>query len=480
MSYHFNVLTEPWIPVVDPSGNQQELGILDTLERAHELREISDGSPLVEYGLHRLLCVFLMDALRPEELFDIEDLLEEGRFDMEKIRDYVQTCQEEGASFDLFDEERPFLQTPYREEWDKEKKSAAYLDCTIPTGNNHVHFCHAREEILLSYGQAARFLTTCPLFITAGAQGYPSSINAAPPFFTLLQGRNLFETLVNTMVPLEEIEDFDSIPVSWRSHKAVVPKQQEAQTSWIYGMLYPARRILLIPESEGVREIYFSQGMNFCEPLNWTDPHVTYRYGKDGRFPWRPNGTKAVWRNLQDLVDVGGRHAPKILELYTRRQAGGEVHIKLYGVETSQASFVDLHSYDLKIPVSLTKEGRAEVLGQCIGECESLAKTLGKAFICHGITEHMESETVQSYYNLCEGRLWQFCEKELSAEDLDGEQALKNWKLRLYEAGKQVLSDATRRLNLTGKEWLEFYGRQEKLQKLLWKFKEEGENGSIF
>ena len=476
MNYHFNVLTEPWIPVVDASGNRQELGILDTLERAHELREIRDGSPLVEYGLHRLLCVFLMDALRPEELFDIEDLLEKGRFDMEKISAYVQTCQREGVSFDLFDEKRPFLQTPYRKEWDKDKKTVAYLDCTIPTGNNHVHFNHTQKQTLFSYSQAARFLTICPLFITAGAQGYPSSINAAPPFFTLLQGSNLFETLTNTLVPLEEIEDFGSIPVFWRSEKAVVPKQKEVRTSWIYGMLYPARRIMLLPEAEGIREMYFSQGMNFCEPLNWTDPHVTYRYGKDGRFPWRPNGKKAVWRNLNDLVDVGGSHAPKILELYTRRQTEGEIKIKLYGVETSQASYVELYSYDMKIPVNVTKEGRADVLTMCIGACESLAKTLGKAFTCHGITEHMADEVVQSYYNLCEGKLWQFCGEELSKENLDGEQALKNWKLRLYEAGKQVLSDATHRLNLTGKEWLEFYANQEKLQSQLRKLKKEGES----
>ena len=476
VSFHFDLLTEPWIPVIDQEGKSSELGILETLGRAHELREIADGSPLVEYGLHRLLCVFLMDAFRPDDIFEIEDLLAEGRFDMEKIRDYMQLCEEEGASFDLFDEKRPFLQTPYREEWDKEKKSAAYLDCRIPTGNNHVHFNHLEQDVILTYAQAARLLTISSIFVTAGAQGYPSSINAAPPFFSLIKGKNLFETLVHTLVPIEEIEDFDSVPVYWRSSNSVVPKQKEVRTSWLYGMLYPARRVLLIPEKDGVHEVYYSQGMNFCEPANWTDPHVTYRYGKDGRFPWRPNGKKAVWRNLNDVVDIQGKHAPKILELYTRMQTEDHLKISLYGVETSQASFVDLFSYDLDIPVVLTKEGRAELLQMCIGECENLAKMIGKAFISHGITAHMADEVVLSYYQLCEAKLWNFCGDDLSADELDGEKALKNWKLQLYDAGKQVLTASVRKLNLTGKEWLEFYGKQDKLQGYLWKLKKEGES----
>lgn len=474
MKYTYDLLKEPWIPAVDQKGEIQELGILDTLACAHELRAITDGSPLVEYALHRFLCVFLMDALRPEEEFDIEDLLDAGKFDMEKILSYVQMCREEGDSFDLFHEERPFLQSPYRKEWDKEKKSAAYLDCRIPTGNNHIHFNHLDGEVCLSYGEAARFLPAIPLFITAGAQDYPSSVNAAPPFFSLIKGKNLFETLVNTLVPISEIQDFDSTPAFWRSSKTVVPKQKEVNVSWLYGMLYPARRVLLIPEEDGVREIYFSQGMNFCEPANWTDPHVTYRFGKDGRFPWRPSGKKAVWRNLHDLVNVSQMHAPKILELYSRRADLGKAHICLYGVETNQASFVDLFYHDLEIPMGLTRQGRAALVENCIGLCEGVARDLHNAMRCHGITENMASEAVRMFYAGCETALWQDCGNMLSAPQVDGESAIRHWKLKLYEIGKNTLISITERLNLTGREWLEFYSRQERLNHVLLKLRKEG------
>ncbi|MBL8065520.1 MAG: type I-E CRISPR-associated protein Cse1/CasA, partial [Chthonomonadaceae bacterium] len=68
----FNVLTEPWIPVIRLDGTRDELGILPCLEQAHELREIRDPSPIIEFGLYRLLVAFVLDALvmadkRPED-----------------------------------------------------------------------------------------------------------------------------------------------------------------------------------------------------------------------------------------------------------------------------------------------------------------------------------------------------------------------------------------------------------------------------
>ena len=87
---YFNVLTEPWIPVELFNGNSEELGLLDVLVNAHDIVRITDPSPLFEYGMHRLLTVFIMDAFRPDVQEDIEDLLDAGRFPMESIRAYVE------------------------------------------------------------------------------------------------------------------------------------------------------------------------------------------------------------------------------------------------------------------------------------------------------------------------------------------------------------------------------------------------------
>lgn len=147
MKATFNVLTNPWIPTLDQDGITKELSLLETLERAHELQGIQAASPLVEYSVHRFLILFLMDMIRPEDESAIEDLLEEGQFDPDLLSDYIDQCNREGVTFDLFDEERPFLQTPYVKAWDREAKPVSTLDYTVPNGNNHIHFDHRRREI---------------------------------------------------------------------------------------------------------------------------------------------------------------------------------------------------------------------------------------------------------------------------------------------------------------------------------------------
>ena len=177
------------------------------------------------------------------------------------IQEYITECEQEGVRFDLFDPERPFLQTTYRKDWDREPKSVTVLDYSIPNGNNHIHFDHKRVSAAYTPGEALRMLLAAQIFCTAAAQGYPSNVNGAPPWFTLIQGQNLFETLVFGMLETDRIElPLDCPPVLWRNFNEVTPKQKVARTSWLFGMYFPARRIHLIPSEDGhsVLGVYFS------------------------------------------------------------------------------------------------------------------------------------------------------------------------------------------------------------------------------
>ena len=89
----FNVLNDPWIPVVAQDGERSLLGIRETLRRAPELKEISVVSPLEEFSVYRFLSVFLMDALRPKRGPTIKKLLRQGFFDMEQIEAYISLCE---------------------------------------------------------------------------------------------------------------------------------------------------------------------------------------------------------------------------------------------------------------------------------------------------------------------------------------------------------------------------------------------------
>ncbi len=153
----FNVLSEPWIPVIRGDGSRDELGILGCLEQAHELREIRDPSPIVEFGLYRLLVAFLLDALilaekRPEDPLDLKKLIEAGKFDMDMIHNYVERC---GEVFDLFHPQRPFLQDSQAS---GEEKSIFDFYPVFPSGANVVHFSASLKEFVgeIGFGQISK------------------------------------------------------------------------------------------------------------------------------------------------------------------------------------------------------------------------------------------------------------------------------------------------------------------------------------
>lgn len=411
MKDSFNVLDQAWIPTVTLSGHRQDMGIRETLANAHLLREISDASPLKEYSVYRFLGLFLMDALRPASEIDIEDLLDIGAFDMSKIENYIEQCQGEGVSFDLFDDNIPFLQSKLDEKIDTVEKPVSILDCTLPSGNNHVHFMHKAPE-KIEAGEAVRLLLSTYLFCTAGAQGYPSGVYGAPPFFGVIKGKNLYETLINILLPISWIGiPFDEPPVLWRRKTRIKPKGDIPGTSWLQGMLFPTRRIHLIGDGNGyVRAVYLSQGENFINKETWKDPYVTYRNNDTSVFPLRPHADSPIWRNFCDLIDLPGNHASQLLQLYRTIHDGGNVALTLYGVETSQASYLSTQRYDLSFPILLTGQESVELLTRCIAAAQSLQRSLRKALSnINGLPDTQVVSAANEFEKDCESRFWRLC-----------------------------------------------------------------------
>ena len=120
----FDVLTEPWIPVIALDGSQRELGIIDALADAHKLFEVICESPLETYAVQRFLITFLMDAYRLSHAGDRRRLFESKCFDKNVIKKYVALCRSEGVTFDLFDKEKPFYQAVFDESMIQKLKSS--------------------------------------------------------------------------------------------------------------------------------------------------------------------------------------------------------------------------------------------------------------------------------------------------------------------------------------------------------------------
>ena len=457
MKPSFDILRDPWIPVTDLNGKTIELGILDTLGRAHKLRAVNDVSPLVEYSVYRFLVVFLMDALRPGKVDVLEGMLDEGRFDMDAIRGYVERCKAEGVSFDLFDVERPFMQTKVDPRWDKQTKPVDTLDYAVPSGNNHIHFDHKGKAEAYSAAKAMRMLLAARQFCTSGAQGYPSNVNGAPPWFMIIQMDSLFATLVLNMVPVNQIRiKFDNPPAVWRSTAEIEAKKQVPQTSWLYGMLFPTRRIHLNPEADGrVKNIYLSQGMNYIDPETWLEPHAAYRVNDKGRFNLKPSTAFAVWQNLIYFVDTQRNCAPQTLSNYAQIFDEGLVNLTLYGVATNQASYLQTARRDLRLPVGIIGCDEAEKFIIAFTEAaQLLSRAVGEALKHKEVPEASRKSGIQRFNDRSGARLLSLLD-ELCGPAAGLNALLKETCGALLKDAAACIDEALNSLSLRGRTMLE-------------------------
>ena len=307
----FDLRVEPWIPVVRLDGRRDELGLVETLLQAAELREVSDPLPTVEFGLYRLLVAVVLDIFQPAGLAELTELFDSGAFDEQKIRRYFE--EQYPDRFDLFHPKFPFLQSADME--DEAARPLAGLLHPIPSGTNANHFHHRNEsDFGVCPAVAARLLTTIAPFTTAGGAGLSPSINGAPPWYVLPRGATVFDTLCLN-VPAAESGFYEQavrgLPPAWaRTNPVTATRRNEA--GLVESMTWQPRRIQFLAGDRGVcslqrgesaiivREMRFKAGFGVDFP--WTDPNAAYATRSDKVVILRPQEERPVWRDTGPLL----------------------------------------------------------------------------------------------------------------------------------------------------------------------------------
>ena len=142
----YDILIEPWLHVVDMDGNLKSIGLLDCLINAHNYKKICEHKdfPILRRLQQRLIETFIVDIFNIDDDTKVKDLFEEKQFSKDKIIDYFETCKNSGISFDLFDENHPFLQADkeaYKKIMKSKKSSSvASINPKISSGNNKLFF----------------------------------------------------------------------------------------------------------------------------------------------------------------------------------------------------------------------------------------------------------------------------------------------------------------------------------------------------
>jgi CRISPR system Cascade subunit CasA len=282
-------------------------------------------------------------------------LLDALEFDAAPTEEYFERWHDR---FDLFHPKHPFLQTAAME--DETSKPLAGLLQAIPAGTGANHFHHADERAFaVCPAAAARLLTTIAPFMTAGGAGLSPSINGAPPWYALIRGRTLFETLCLNCLVLSDLlpQARANGPPAWRSSTRVTA-QRSAGASLLEALTWRPRRIQLVPDGPGrcaltgcetlvlVREMKFAAG--FGAGFEWTDPAVPYRIGENGRTVLRPKDGHEVWRDTGPIA---------LLQANEYQSEDGKVRFERPALVTQ---FGDLHKgkrVDSALPLDLALYG---------------------------------------------------------------------------------------------------------------------------
>ena len=143
-----NVLHDPWIPVRTQNNRHIRVTLPDFYAHAHEYQRLETENAFDEFSLARFLALFAHCAYEPKNDEAIEEIAEEGAFPMEPIYDYIALCKSEGVTFELFDEERPFLQAIPDEAFDTEKvlSPISKMDFICAYGNTPIHRSQKFQE----------------------------------------------------------------------------------------------------------------------------------------------------------------------------------------------------------------------------------------------------------------------------------------------------------------------------------------------
>lgn len=408
----FNLVHEPWIPCVSLGGEALEVGLQATLLRAHEVREISDPSPLVTVALHRLLLAVLHRVFGPGSVDEWATLWRGKRVPEDPIREYLRRWE---ARFDLFDEERPFYQTAGLEE--ATANPAAKLVHELASGHNATLFDHTRESSSgagLSFLEAARVVVAHQAFAVCGLvsfrpnedrKAFGSADNAplVKGAVTLVRGQSLFHTL---MLNLHQYSTDDEVPFALAGNDcpawervAPVEATDRRPAGYLDLLTWQSRRIRLFPAQGPNGEAVVSKaaimkGEQFPDGFSLVrkETMLSFRRRADssGEDPWQPMKfvqDRAIWRDSLALLQSADDSAQTMTLAWLRHllsegvvERSHAVLVDLLGLSTDRANLLFWRHERLALPSAyLEDEQLRRKLSEAVGLAEAVARVVSHA-----------------------------------------------------------------------------------------------------
>lgn len=401
----YDLLHEPWVPCLLPSGRVCHLGLAETLQRAPEVVEILDASPLVTAALHRLLLAILHRVFGPASEDRWLALWQSGRWPAGPLAEYLEGWRHR---FDLLDPKWPFGQVAGL----AEKLRGPVSRLVLPTACRGAAtlFDHTTDDrASLPPAEAARQLLAYQAFAPCGGTGVEGGMVAcrAAPWFAaavvLPRGANLFQSLMLALLPYD--------PAGGRPFPGTAedcPRWEQppgAQSGerlplgYLDYLTWPARQVLLQAEQAPGGAVCITQaavtaGCDLPAAGAPTDPLLAYGCsripGREGCWlPWRFDRHRPWWRDSLYLLSATGSQVqrPAVMDWVAHLADGGllpphwRFSISLLGLCSERAKVFSWRHQRQAVPLSyLADEDLCADLARAIQQAESVYQALRASF----------------------------------------------------------------------------------------------------
>lgn len=406
----FNLIDQPWIPCATLDGRSASLGVLETLTRASELREIADTSPIVTAALHRFLLAILHHEFGPASAETWAEMWREGRWDAARLAGYL---DQRRSQFDLFDDRRPFYQV-----------SSLSFEYAVPIVRRYQEVASNANSTLfdhtpdyggsgISPAEAARLLVGHHGFAVGGLVSLQrhedpktyKSANAGPlnkGAVMLMRGESLFETLMLNLhvYSPEDGEPFecagDDVPAWDRPGETCAEDRLPA--GYLDLLTWQSRRIRLEPRltEDGQIRLHravIMKGFQFKPGFERHGHETMLAFVKrekppKGQEAWASvtfREERALWRDSLALFQSveNTRARPKVVQWMSDVMGLGYLprdpllQIDTYGLSTDQAKVEFWRHERLSVPLAyLSSRPLQEALGEALTRTERAAMDL--------------------------------------------------------------------------------------------------------
>jgi CRISPR type I-E-associated protein CasA/Cse1 len=392
---NYNLLEEPWIPVLMRDGRHDRVGIRTALLKARHIRQIAASNPMDNVALLRLLLAVLhwcKPSLTEEDrkrLGSAEGIPEEW------LNEKLGTPDAPSAAFRLLGGSGRFFQhKPQARE--KPNRRVSDLFAYFPAATEINHFRHVCDRtIALCPACCAVGLVRLPACAMQGGQGKSPSINNAPPVYFVPVGESLLETLQLNW-PLQGADADD--------HPAWQPGKPSGEIGLLEGFTWQPRAVWLGPLVEHVSrkcarcgaagplvsQLVFKKGRSRKgDGRAWRDPHVawsrTKKRGDDegsgvkdrtlrGPDPLKyPSFEARLWReSARAVLESGGNNPPfeSVMGAKQRLSQSSYLRVACFEPFTRQAKAFDEHRDAWSTPTGLLQ--RADIREAALGEIRRL------------------------------------------------------------------------------------------------------------